>query len=1276
MQKALFGAYLNTAQHNAYMIINEINEKLGGYAKVGEENLHEQKNSKHNSQAFEVLINGTIEEKTQTMRLLRQHFRFLNVFVGDDAHQITNQATIIYDLLISGLTRLNEERNSYSHYYKQHRNYEAFYSAKTVHDQQETLNKIKETFLAFLGEEGTEQRKIAQRLYYDLNTPIATENYKGFKGHFKSEHQILWDKTNPKAFSEKGLVFFICLFLTKKQGELFISNIVGLKDTRTPIERMVRSMYLHNCCQLPQPRLESSDILLDMLNELRKAPKELQKLIAINDQKTLQLIEEEKDEEGNILKINDFFRNSKDDRFPYFVLRYFDEVNAFPTMRFQLYLGKLVQQKYQAPIQGKSKERFLLKEVHTFGKLSDFSNPNIALPQSWVLKKPAYLENSENPIQEYHAGDIVHYSPHYQLSGNRIALRFTRPFLFDVQKPKEHFSIQNLPADAILSVYELQNLYLYHFLHKEGNITISAEYFIQNYIKTFRKFIHDVKTKNFKPIEKKETFSRKKVTKALLKRPLKSANFPYSAAEIADLKERKELLQKNLDDKYGKNTLKLSYLPDVIVEYLLQYEDLDYREEVLGKFRNIKQDTEDRLRLFEKHQELVSQNPQDLNLRKKKGFQQGNLADWLAADMIYLKPYEHENPKNLGKPNNDKANRLQKLLAQYGGYKEELPAYFEELGLTFGNAQHPFLKEVGTPNTLFEFYHNYLKARRRWHGFHTKDKVTTTTIQVKGVYEKMEGNFNPKTGKHWGFMDLELVKKDYAHLFPLSIAKPALEKNYLENIPISLPRGLFNEAIIKGFKEKKLDFENGKPFSAVDAINKFFKKDTQKFYDADRHYVFKRPETGESNGLTEEKMNELENKFLKLSSRKAIIKNEITTTIKAKNDFFSAELDKIFKKIHDYKEANPNANSKTDSKLKSWKAQIKKLEENLAGDAKRQTLLFIKNDILEIEKLLRFEQSKDRCLWLMANNLAKKRIDTKEIQISFTKLNSTEDYKLSELDAFLDSYIEMSVKVGEGKVGQVFEKTQDANGNPIVQILEREIIDDKTGKKTLQRIPKVKGEDDFVALSIKNYGNLRKFAKDRRLPDLFKYFTHKEFSKTQLEKGLDILENRSYEKTLNGQPLYVCDKIVVLEKAMELEKVIHKKWGEPEQDFENTKFGKYWKQEQPNDTYISHNTYIKFLQDNDNDLGFNIKNVLDIVETDINSDVALAKQIKKGQSLEATLIIMLRNKIIHNEVPYNTFLAQKIALQKIETPLQVMEEIIDIVVKIYEKLTNAVVRAI
>src|SRR5690606_39333564 len=58
----------------------------------------------------------------------------------------------------------------------------------------------------------------------------------------------------------------------------------------------------------------------------------------------------------------------------YFALRFIDEFELLPNIRFQINVGKLHLKQYEKRIIGVATDRRILKSIKRFGKLSDFEN--------------------------------------------------------------------------------------------------------------------------------------------------------------------------------------------------------------------------------------------------------------------------------------------------------------------------------------------------------------------------------------------------------------------------------------------------------------------------------------------------------------------------------------------------------------------------------------------------------------------------------------------------------------------------------------------------------------------------------------------------------------------------------------------------------------------------------------------------------------------------------------------------------------------------------------
>ncbi|MCC5943441.1 MAG: type VI-B CRISPR-associated RNA-guided ribonuclease Cas13b [Bernardetiaceae bacterium] len=1217
--KPFFGTFLNLAQHNAYLIVSEIKDALG-IRDSGQDGIL-QEDALDSSETLKILIEGSPEDKVRAMNIVRKHLPFVRAFISHDSNDGVDDYANIYNLLKSSLKALKKERNFYSHSKNQAKEYDLISIGEKDKNGEaiKSLETIRNNFFDFMGVKGSEQRKRATRRYPALEDV----DMNPFRNQLKSLHE----EKSPQ-LTESGLVFLMCLFLDRQQAEYFINSTTLYENSKYKYKDkdldLDKICWKHYCAKLPQPRLESSDVLLDMLNELNRCPKPLYTLLSEENQKYFQaainydegsVIQE--DDEGNIETVQILKRHQ--DRFPYFTLRYFEEQEVFPQLRFQLYVGKLVSDYYLKKMQGEKEDRYILKDIHTFAHLKDIKQEDLEKEHGWSFFKVNH-EEENNQKSKAEAKQIVQFSPHYNFLGaerNRIAFKLmpkkTMPTITDRSKQqngkeKNTYHIENEIPDAIISVEELPNLFLCSYLTADaGNskklldidqntmrniskelksevanedmrsfmtvlfkaeetpikteeglkyaeelirkkVPVSevidkvevfesfnkVEYFLYKYIQTFRMFFNDLKSGAFEPTAERN-LKKWKITKKNRKGSYKTnAYLPYDNERIEEIEERKKQLDEELAKRY-EGLLTHKHLPRAVLDYLLGFYPLKYKEEVLNNLKEMRQDTEKRKNKLKALNEALKE-------AKKQGedtftLKQGNVADWLSKDIVYMKPLlypkDRQNPKQ-GKPNNDQYNRLQKMLALYGGHKNELPQFLKELDLIGSSKnKHPFLEKVISmnkiPATLFKFYEEYLKARSNFLGYHNAEGMR------KGIYEEIEGRYNRATREFSGGLKDEAIFTKYGYLFSFGLPpKDALKKNYT-NVPILLPKGLFNPMIIRAFKDKGIEI--GERANTTFALSQFVKNNAQPFYRWDRHYTFR--EEDEVQGKAD-----YEKKSLKEQGRVALVKK-----LKTQIDALAPELDDLKNKKHK-----------------------KKVFED-----KRERFFILKKfrkRLIERDKLLRYELHKDRCLWLMAKDLISVR--TKQgADITI------DNFSLESIDTLLDQHVEMSVKIGDYYVKQEFERDKDNN----VIYSTGEAANEEEKKKEeemLLPVPKVKGEDKYVALNLKQYGDLRRFAKDKRLPALFAFFEKgTSFSKTQLDRALQALIKRGHE---------------VMEKAFEVEIAIHNKWEDEFLDFAYRKSLKiktevdYQKHKSTSDfvnefaewvnkEHISHFTYITFLKE-------------------------------------------------------------------------------------------------
>ena len=763
--------------------------------------------------------------------------------------------------------------------------------------------------------------------------------------------------TEGVALDETTLAFFICLFLEPKYAFRFLNGLQAIQSPDTAEGRATQWSFAMFCCRLPQPKLESSDIMLDMLNELGKCPDPLYRVLSEADKKqfdrsvlrvpkdaALETPDLTPDTEGsdNKVQMKRHETNRKeeafDDRFAYFALRYFDDKNVFPTLRFQLQLAKFTKEKYRKVIYREEQDRLLQKPIRLFGKYAPYrhlydkvNQDNLqkrVIDTNYVAQFPETWRMETDGVTVLRP-EIDQFSPHYNISEGTIGFKFIQNASLNTHFPNlpkddtEKLRHNEVP-DAVISVYELKNLFLYSYLHIDPKN--SAERFVRNYTNRFKIFIKDVKNGTFPPLMTPPDYAKDYNPFVKDNPDATRENRKVYCQQLKDMEARRDALRAAL--ALPKYQIPYNAVPDDIREYLLAYQPPHYVKEVKKIFAAQKDFVTKQLAKIKAYQ-------QDTNEDKKRVFNSGELATWLAEDIVSLMPPRNHIVNGVShdqKINNDQYRTLQASLAYFSVNKVQIGQYFEELRLTQPDSatRHPFLKDINLNNCtgVLHFYQTYLERKQRWlkevSGF-----VSNNTKQPQRIDDK------------------------YGYLLPMACPKNKKEaidkmrnKDYSQ-IPVFLPRGLFNEAIVNTLSQKLglTDKDN-----AAFALDKLMQSDTQPFYHLP-HYIFEK----DKNAPNTEGVKTYIGDYLRS------IKEEIADLESEKKDYGLSQEDKY--------------------RLKDLKKQ-----ERQAFDR---------------ERLIRYIQSTDRSLWLMVKERAK----TEHTQIQDANL------KLANIDKVLDISVDMSITI-------------------------------------------------------------------------------------------------------------------------------------------------------------------------------------------------------------------------------------------------------------------------
>lgn len=337
-----------------------------------------------------------------------------------------------------------------------------------------------------------------------------------------------------------GLAYFCALFLSKPQAKQMLTDIKLFERSPYPQELndIIRDMLSIYRLRSPKgKKLEGGDnqvtLALDILNELRKCPKELYDVLSPEGQAFFE--DEVRRPNERTPEVVKRFRSM--DRFPLLALRYIDETGVFDNIRFQVQLGKLRYKFYpKVCINGDEEIRSLQKEINGYGKLQEVelerkskygpllqvsAEKSVKIEHEDMCLDLLQFEKDRADSQPY----ITDSKAFYNIHNNRIGLFWKELKYVDskssnqVVKPQKGDYLPSLsdvkdgkaPVDmpapmAMLSVYELPALIFYQYLRGEQKDTANptVEDIITRKYYSLKRFFQDVSDGTVQPFEKKK----------------------------------------------------------------------------------------------------------------------------------------------------------------------------------------------------------------------------------------------------------------------------------------------------------------------------------------------------------------------------------------------------------------------------------------------------------------------------------------------------------------------------------------------------------------------------------------------------------------------------------------------------------------------------------------------------------------------------------------------------------------------------------------------------
>ncbi|WP_455536626.1 type VI-B CRISPR-associated RNA-guided ribonuclease Cas13b [Prevotella koreensis] len=682
--KHFWAAFLNLARHNVYITVNHINKTLG--------------EGEINRDGYESTIENTwneikdINKKARLSKLIIKHFPFLEAATyrqnpTDTTKQKEEKQAEAQSLeslkksFFVFIYKLQDLRNHYSHY--KHSK-----SLERPKFEEDLLKNMYNIFNASI-------RLVKEDYQYNKNiNPKKDFKHLDRKRKGKFHYSFADNEGN---ITESGLLFFVSLFLEKKDAIWIQKKLEGFKCSNESYQKMTNEVFCRSRMLLPKLRLESTQtqdwILLDMLNELIRCPKSLYERLRGDDRKKFRVpfdpIDEDYDAEQEPFK-NTLVRHQ--DRFPYFALRYFDYNEIFTNLRFQIDLGTYHFSIYKKLIGGQKEDRHLTHKLYGFERIQEFAKHNRTDEWKDIVKD---LDTYETSNERYISETI----PHYHLENQKIGIRFRNgnndiwPSLEtngeNNEKSKYKLDKQ-YQAEAFLSVHELLPMMFYYLLLKTENTDNDNE------IETKKK-----ENKNDKQEKHKiEEIIENKITE------IYALYDTFANGEINSEDDLKEYLK-------GKD-IEIVHLPKQMIA-ILKNKHKDMAEKAEAKQEKMKLATENRLKTLDKQLKGKIQ----YGKRGKSPLKSGEIASWLLNDMMRFQPVQRDEkgePLNNSKANSTEYQLLQRTLALFGSEHKRLTPYFKQTKLIESSNPHPFLNDTEWEkcNNILSFYRNYLKAKKNF----------------------------------------------------------------------------------------------------------------------------------------------------------------------------------------------------------------------------------------------------------------------------------------------------------------------------------------------------------------------------------------------------------------------------------------------------------------------------------------------------------------------------------------------------------------------------------
>ncbi|MDC1105164.1 type VI-B CRISPR-associated RNA-guided ribonuclease Cas13b [Prolixibacteraceae bacterium] len=279
----------------------------------------------------------------------------------------------------------------------------------------------------------------------DVREEFLEEQIEFFANHKFDIPKCCNGKRDPKKSLGVEELFLLVQFLDKKKAEELLSQEMGFKNTSTIYYQFTRWAFTTYCFRGLRNKVASHHeniripLMMQMIDYLSCVPDALYRhlteaqkeefVMDLNDYISPERGEDHKDKLVSHLVV----RKRYEDKFPYFAIRFIDEVIRPEGIRFQVYAGNHLKDRREKDIDGKVLSREIKTPIYLFERLSTVCQKKEAMHPS--KDDTAKLELFPNPSYHIDKGMIY------------LAIKGNKKKSSDATKPNDNYYGSSLKND-------------------------------------------------------------------------------------------------------------------------------------------------------------------------------------------------------------------------------------------------------------------------------------------------------------------------------------------------------------------------------------------------------------------------------------------------------------------------------------------------------------------------------------------------------------------------------------------------------------------------------------------------------------------------------------------------------------------------------------------------------------------------------------------------------------------------------------------------------------